>query len=257
MLARKIVLAVCASVAPPLSWAANVITVWEATGPYSIQQGQRTVEVQGAGVFKLQATGDEPDGFGDIQSITVASYVTGTVELTIRAPEGGPGAWDVHVVNLSGSATTRIVELQVAHELAGDGEVVATSIDGVFYVLRNGETPGYIAGNITVAQYNGQIHCLGMRNLTVTGAGPHSGTITVDADYYDDIFIGGSASVAIDIGGDLFGVVGIYGDSSGGLSVGPMHSNSGVHVNGSLAGGLQIGGPGTGHGYVTAGSVAS
>jgi hypothetical protein len=167
----------------------------------------------------------------------------------------------VYVLNLSGNATTKIIELQVAHELAGDGEVVATSIDGVFYVLRNGETPGYIAGNITVAQYNGQIHCLGMRNLTVTGTGPHTGSITVDGYYsHATSFKGpfeGPAEVSIEIGQQLFGSISMGGDCSGALSVGALWADSDITVKGALSGGLTVGYPMGGPGTITAGSRGS
>jgi hypothetical protein len=58
MSARWKAVVVCALATSVACQAENVITVWEATGTYTVRQDLATVEITSDGDFKIQATGD-------------------------------------------------------------------------------------------------------------------------------------------------------------------------------------------------------
>jgi len=187
MFRKCITMLVCALGAAATANADNLITVWDATGTFNLDQFARSVEITSDGVFKIQATGDH-DGLGEIWSITVAYYVTGTVEVYIlRRPEegGGPGAYDVRLLNLSGDATTVIQECRVTHDLATDGNVDADELAGPMEV-------GHAIGHdIEVTGFTGTIECNSMRNLSVAGSSSPETTITIHGAYADTIYVNG------------------------------------------------------------------
>jgi hypothetical protein len=169
--------------------AGNEITVWYATGSYSVDPDAWTVQIQGPGTFKIEATGDN-EGLGDIAAITVASYVTGKVDLYIvRDPNegGGDGAHDVYALDLSGSATTNIQELRISGNLGHDEQTHATAIAGPFAVQKEILSDVYVETLSAGADFApGALSA----SLYVTGSGPHAGSITIGelaAEYTIDI----------------------------------------------------------------------
>lgn len=188
--------AACALGVVAIAQAENVITVWESSGTYNVyQEPERRVELTSDGVFKLQATGDH-DGLGEIRSIAVASSVTGTVEVYIlRRPEegGGPGAYDVRLLNLSGDATAIIRECRVAHDLAADGNVVADTLGGDLVV---GSAIGH---DIALDHLDGHIECITMHNLSVTTSSSPDAAVKVTEPYAGTMYVNGPLG-ALDLG---------------------------------------------------------
>ena len=254
-MSRKwITVLVCALSAAAGAHATNWITVWEATGTYNLLQDPwRTVEITSDGVFKIQATGDH-DGLGEIWSITVAYYVTGTVEVSIlRDPnEGGYwGAYDVRVLNLSGNATTVIAECRVAHDLATDDNVVA----GTLGTTTVGNAIGH---DIVVSGLEGDLYCTSMRSLYVnagTRAPPPSILVGGAWGYepndpqepYDDMIV--QSLHYLEFCGSVLGHIDVSGDVDWlyweGDLIGDVHVSGTLHQMGSdnanLLGLLEVG----------------
>jgi hypothetical protein len=235
---KRVAVVVCALGAVAAGNAANLITVWEATGTYILLQDQGRVEITSDGVFKIQATGDHPGGLGDINAITVASNVTGTVEVSIlRDPNdnaGLLGAYDVRVLNLSGNATTVIVECWVAHDLAADDNVVTGTL-GTTYV---GNAIGH---DIVIDNLYGDINCISMRSLYENAGARAAPAPSIEVwgdwgydpsdpqDPYDEI-----VSLSLNELGTLalMGHVEIQGDLASLYPVGDITGD--VHVTGTL-----------------------
>ena len=121
----------CACCAVALATEGNQINVVP-HGQVQPESGYRTVEITSAGEFKMSATNDESrehNGLGDINSITVASNVTGWVYVSVITQYSELGAWAINVLNLSGTAHGVIRDVRCV-DMAADGPVVAEGIDG-------------------------------------------------------------------------------------------------------------------------------
>ena len=98
------------------------------TADYSITQVDKAIDILDAGTFKFYSeTGRQLD---DIWEITINSSVTGNVYLYIAHEEGGAGAVDMNLLNLSGNSTAYIAELDITGDLGDDGSTVADVISG-------------------------------------------------------------------------------------------------------------------------------
>jgi hypothetical protein len=137
----------------------NWITVWDATGQYTVKQGERTVTILSAGTFKIDAI-DSPN-WGTIQSITVDEGVTGTVEIYLtRDPSSGTapvrdpdnpetwyGAQDVGMIGFTSETppenqTINLVDVLIRRHLGPDEDDLdtrATQVTGTVQVGRHAE----------------------------------------------------------------------------------------------------------------------
>jgi hypothetical protein len=219
---------VCALGAVGSALGENHITVWYATGTYDLYQSPPRVVITSAGTFKIQATGDY-NGLGDIRSVTVASNVTGAVDVSIlRRPEegGGPGAHDVKVLDLSGGqATTTIVEAQVAHDLGYSGATQATQAGTLTIghdVLSNIEITQDIGGLTVRGTLSADVSChtLGVTLVTrLNGGSLVCGDLGGHLTIGDSTHVSHSGNVSINGGGGLSKHIYVYGSLTGCISL--------------------------------------
>jgi hypothetical protein len=184
MLGRLGPLVVCALFGAAASMGQNNILLWE--GPAQncyINQGAKSVEITGPGVFKLQA---KVFGgmMGEINKLWIDPNqpVTGAVEIFIvRNPleVGGlqhePGAAQVKQIDIRSASGGGVVrELRITLNLAADAPIYATSMDTCAVggsVLRDVIVSGAITGPLTITgMLKANLSCGSLQNLTVRAA---------------------------------------------------------------------------------------
>ena len=161
-------------------------------------------------VWKFEAydSGSNEPGYINFIRIDPTDTV-GSIKLSIVGSAGHTyGAADVKEIDLTTNAddTTEIVELKISGDLATTANVSCTNITGEIEI--GGDLDGH---NIVVADdideditidglLAGNITADSMENLTITGTnaqtGDHTGNITINGQYTEEITIGTDGGVA-------------------------------------------------------------
>ena len=187
--------------------AQNQIVVWSATGTYDVSQTPRTVILTSAGTFKMKATDPGgPQGFGVIESITVAEGVTGTVELYVVDEYGGPGADRVGWINLMNATEGNVARLYAYRYLGPDPEnpdpgVEPTYVNAVTGLFHS----GWFCKDVHVQSLSatGQIDTGTLYgDVFIEGAGPHQGAIRILYPEAHNLAVAGTMEGVIDLGNE-------------------------------------------------------
>ena len=172
--------------------------------PTNVSITLNNVQILAPGTFKFQSvTSGNLDVIG---SITVTDGVTGEVIVYIErdTDNDSPGATNVGAINLTNNQganlTGNLAELRITGDLATTEGVVCSNITGEIEI--GGDLDGH---NIVVADdideditidglLAGNITADSMENLTITGTnaqtGDHTGSITINGQYTEEITIG-------------------------------------------------------------------
>jgi hypothetical protein len=159
----------------------RVIEEWGgATSGFTISNYYGTVEITAPGTYYIKSyDGATP---ANINWIHVQSGV-GNVEVHVywEDPYGNvlPGAYDLKEINLAATGVTGTIgKVVLANDLAEDGPVLATTLAGPVQVT------GEILDDITIVVLSGDIACVNMQNLSMTGAaGTPPPNITIAGTY--------------------------------------------------------------------------
>ena len=182
---------------------AGIIEWGSAPGGYIIDNDIKTIVVTAPGTYKFMSIdGAELD---DINGITVQAGVSGVVTLYVAHEEGGDGARNVRLLNLSGDATTNVEELSISNNFGELGPMVATeggtlNIGGD--VLSAIDIEGAIGGPLTVGGLLlADLSCDKASDISLLGLGEHTGDITITGDgpYSDEMYFAGPMCGAITI----------------------------------------------------------
>ena len=147
---------------------------------YSILQGPKTIEILDAGTFKFYS--ETSSVLDDINAITINSSVTGGVYLYIAHQEGGAGAVDVNLLNLSGGSTAHIAELRITGDLGDDGSTVADVISG------RCDIGGDVLSSVQIGTLSDWFFCDTLHSFVATGTGGHSGWLRVNEPFTSAVF---------------------------------------------------------------------
>ena len=231
---------------------ANHIESWgqgSAGVDYAIDQFLGTVEIlHGNGLeYKFYAETSEGSGVpGVINNITVAAGATGDFELLIDHPTSGKAGaahWKAATLWREGDSDTwTLLGADISGNLCADGL----------------GTPGNIrcediTGDITAETLVGNLTTDTMRNLTITGNGPHDGDITVWLPYphafQESIVIGDANDPQAVMNGKIYiqgrwytcdGNITINGDMYGGIQI-DDECRGRIHIKGDFGEKMWIG----------------
>jgi hypothetical protein len=240
----KVGLAVsCALCTLPLA-RANDVRVWNATGTYSVSAD--SVSITGPGTFKMEAL-DGSGGLGYIASITVTfTGEPGPVTVyVVRDPSevGGaehePGAAEVWGVNLSpatGGGTVAELRTTGNYGHAVYGATLQAGSAGTLVIggtLVNDILVDVLTGALTIGTLAADVTCAASDKITISGAGPHTGNISLLNTYTSGMDISGTMQGTIHLPGLIQS-----GSISVGQNLGPLYSPEaswGLIIDGSFS----------------------
>ncbi|MGE0482171.1 MAG: hypothetical protein AB7Q17_17055 [Phycisphaerae bacterium] len=204
--------------------------------------------INAAGTYKFEAvtTCGSSNTLANIGNITIDSSVTGTVTVYIesRSDNNTPGAANVGSINLTNTSgvTGDLAELRITGDL-GTPSVASevTAITGVATVggdLVREFKSGSLSGTFTAGSIDETFKVTGTHagaitvstitqtgNIWLSGAGTHTGSVTVTGECRGSLLAGTSgtsATVSGDwtVGGDLTGNIRICGTMNGVIDIG-------------------------------------
>lgn len=221
---------------------------------YSIDQGNRIVKIHKNSVAAIpwlfEAFDDVTGAPGDIDDIRIEP--TGDVGFIVLRVKGDVphmyGARDVKRIDLIGGAdnTTQVYSIFISGDFGENGPMLA---DKVGSVAAYGDLLGRIAprdeisGDIVVGgdlQANIEADWLG-GSVTVSGTGPHTGSITARQANVGAISINGPLTGSVTCPGTVDGSINVGGSLNGNIEIGGDVSHS-INIAGDLSGSLSIGG---------------
>jgi hypothetical protein len=172
---------------------------------------QIVIDADGAGVVKLMVAGDPQCArhFGARDVYTIDLWNTLSAELVLLRVSGNLGEWaGVVVDDISGDLSVGGDLLGSISADSGSGDITITG-DAAYGIVFSGGTSGDI---LIGGTHIGGIGADSAGDITISGAGPHSGPITLRHSYSRCLTINGDMTGNIDVGGALTGSIVIGGD---------------------------------------------